>query len=372
MPTHKRLVSLDVLRGLTVMLMIFVNNGAGEQIFSTLRHSRWDGMTPCDLVFPSFLFIMGVSTYLSLKKQDFRWSRQLAWKIGKRTLLLFLIGLLINWFDMACSGRPLDFAHLRIMGVMQRIALCYFFTAVAALCSKSAGSLKAIPACVAVILVLYSILILTGGGYVYDSSTNILSVFDRHLLGYDHLYHKSPVDPEGLLSTLPAVAHTMIGFWCGKLMTEARDIRDKMLQLFLAGAVCVLLGWLLTFAMPLNKRIWSPSYVLATCGFASLALGLLVYLIDVRGQRTSAPSAQPGRTVALCLIFGTNPLFLYVVSELLGILFGAAGWKDGVYGVLLSAIPNGYWASVAYASLFTALHALLGYPLWKRRIFIKL
>ena len=129
----KRLVSLDVLRGLTVMFMIFVNNGAGEEIFSTLQHSKWNGMTPCDLVFPFFLFIMGISTYLSLRKGGFRWTPQQARKTIKRTLLLFLIGLLINWFDMAMDGRPLDFAHLRIMGVMQRIAICYGATVAAVL-----------------------------------------------------------------------------------------------------------------------------------------------------------------------------------------------------------------------------------------------
>ena len=131
----KRLVSLDVLRGLTVMFMIFVNNGAGEEIFSTLQHSKWNGMTPCDLVFPFFLFIMGISTYLSLRKGGFRWTHQQARKTVKRTLLLFLIGLLINWFDMAMDGRPLDFAHLRIMGVMQRIAICYLLWSHRSRCS---------------------------------------------------------------------------------------------------------------------------------------------------------------------------------------------------------------------------------------------
>lgn len=365
MQKSQRLISLDVLRGLTVMLMIFVNNGAGDLVFTTLRHSRWNGMTPCDLVFPTFLFIMGVSTYLSLKKQDFQWSRPLVFKIVKRTLLLFLIGLFINWYHDFCYKGTIGLDSLRIMGVMQRIALCYFFTALFALCSKSAGSLKAIPVCTAILLILYSILILTGGGYTYDSSTNLLSVVDRHVLGEAHLYHKSPVDPEGLLSTLSAVAQTMIGFWCGKLMSEAQTIQDKMLRLLLAAVILTLLGWLLTFAMPLNKRIWSPSYVLTTCGYALSLWALLIYALDYR-------HVSSRRLTDLCLIYGTNPLFLYVLSELIGIAFNNSGVKMQVYGTLLAVIPNGYWASVAYSLLFTSMHALLGYPLWKRRIFIKL
>ena len=110
----KRLISLDVLRGMTVCLMILVNNGAGEHIYATLQHSKWNGMTPCDLVFPFFLFIMGISTFLSLKQTNFAWNRQTAYKIAKRTVLLFAIGLFINWFDLLLQGHALDFEHLRI------------------------------------------------------------------------------------------------------------------------------------------------------------------------------------------------------------------------------------------------------------------
>ena len=207
-------MSLDVLRGLTVMFMIFVNNGAGEEIFSTLQHSKWNGMTPTDLVFPFFLFIMGVSTYLpACVRADSVGHISRPVRPSSAQLLLFLIGLLINWFDMAMDGRPLDFAHLRIMGVMQRIAICYGATvAVVLTIHHLTHSFRGLWVLVALLLTGYSVVLLAGGGYDYNSVTNILSRVDHALLGDAHLYHKSPVDPEGLLSSLSAMTNTMIGF----------------------------------------------------------------------------------------------------------------------------------------------------------------
>lgn len=369
-----RLVSLDVLRGLTVMLMIFVNNGAGPQIFSTLQHSKWNGMTPCDLVFPFFLFMVGISTYLSLGRCGFEWSAETAHKIAKRTVTLFLIGLAINWFDMACDGRPSDFAHLRIMGVMQRIALCYSCTALTAVGLKRlVGSTRTLPYVAIALLLSYTLLIVLGRGYDHNASTNILALADSFVLGHAHLYHKSPVDPEGLLSTLPAIAHTMIGFWVAAWATgqQADDPQTHRLnvvsRLMVAGALLVFAGYLLTFAMPLNKRIWSPSYVCVTCGFAALAQGLLVYLIDLR-----RPALARHVCTRLTLVFGTNPLFLYVASEMIAILLGATGLKDTAYHGLHSLITDGYIASLFYATLFVAAHAWMGYELWRRKIYIKL
>lgn len=359
-----RLRSLDMLRGLTVMLMIFVNNGAGDEIFSTLQHSRWNGMTPCDLVFPFFLFIMGISTYLSMRKSRFAWSRHMLWKIGRRTLLLFLIGLFINWFGMAVDGRPADFAHLRVMGVMQRIAICYGATALLVLvCANTLRSMRAIPAVVAVLLAVYAAILLLGGGYAYDAQANILAQVDLHVLGYDHLYHKSPVDPEGLLSSVAAVCNTLLGFYAAHLaFRRTGGVGQKALAFLLTGAVLVLAGYLLAFALPLNKRVWSPSYVCLSCGLCALLQGLLIHLVD-------------GKTAfrgTLLLVFGTNPLFLYVVSEVLNMAFGAMGLNMAAYGALRRCIADGCWASVAYAALFTALHAAIGWPLWKRKIYIKL
>ena len=310
--------------------MILVNNGAGKHIYATLQHSKWNGMTPCDLVFPFFLFIMGISTYLSLKKTNFTWSRQVAFKIVKRTVLLFLIGLFINWFDMAISGNALDFSHLRIWAVMQRIAICYFAVSIFALCCNHRHTIPAI----VILLAAYSLLLIWGNGYAYDSQQNILAQIDIRLFGIEHLYHNSPVDPEGTGSSLSAIAHTLIGFYCGKRMSDAKSTEE------------------------------SPSYVCMTCGLAAVTQGLLMYCIDIKGINTTR--------LTFFLVFGTNPLFLYVASELIAILFGYWEIKGKIYNLLSSLTPDPYLASLGYATLFMMMHAAIGYPLWKKKIYIKL
>ena len=359
----KRLKSLDVMRGLTVALMILVNNG-GEHNYHILEHSKWNGLTPCDLVFPFFLFMMGMSTYLSLKKSAFQPSATIYRKIAKRTCLLFLIGLGINWFDMVCAGNALDFGHLRIWAVLQRIALCYGIVSVLAITINHRYFIHTIIG----LLVIYMGIIAFGNGYAYDSSVNIISQVDLHLFGYDHLYHKSPVDPEGLLSTLPAIAHTMIGFLCCKYISVAgQTVDSKIKVLKVAGLVMVALGFGLSLiGFGINKRIWSPSYVFVTCGFASWILGILLQFID------NKPSSKDNILTKGLLAFGMNPLFLYVMSEALAILFGSFDIKAEIFIGIQSVISDEYVASLTYALFFVAIHAAMGIWMYHRKIFIKL
>lgn len=378
---NQRLMSLDVLRGLTVMLMIFVNNGAGDDIFPMLKHAKWNGMTLADLVFPFFLFIMGVASYLSLKKFQFEWSAPLVRKIMKRTVLLFAIGLGLNWFHMLCAGNPFDLAHLRVMGVMQRIGLCYGFTSFAvlifAIVARASGTKRAmtggLSALIAIIIIYHAFMLLAYGGFNYDASTNFLAQFDQTILGSDHLYHKSPVDPEGLSSTLAAACNTLIGFLMASLAFGKRrpDPARVALRVFGdGGGLLLVLATLLCGFISLNKRVWSPTYILMTCALAALLQAALIALIDVYPMARKWMVAKGlGK---LTLIFGTNPLFLYVGSEMVAIVLSAIGVSDAYYNLLHSAIPSAAWASVAYSLTFVALMTLMGYPLWKRRIFIKL
>jgi len=356
--SKQRLLSLDVLRGLTVAGMILVNNGYGES-FEMLRHSSWNGMTPCDLVFPFFLFIVGVSCYLALSKSQFNPTWPVVRKIFKRTFLLFFIGLAIHWVEMALDGRPLDFAHLRIWAVLQRIALCYFLVSLFALFVSHRYVIHV----VLLLLAAYTLILLFGNGYSEDASVNVIAQADLRLFGYDHIYHKSPVDPEGLLGTIPSVAHTLLGFYCGQLITKGSSVGEKALRIFVLGTVLIVCGYLLTYGLPLNKRIWSPSYVLVTCGLASLLLGLLVYVIDIQGRLTWA---LPFR------VFGTNALALYVGSELLAILFGHFDVSTFIYDALHALILPSKWASLAYALTFVLINYAIGYLLYRRHIFIKL
>ena len=358
-----RLKSLDVMRGLTVALMILVNNG-GEHNYSFLEHSKWNGLTPCDLVFPFFLFMVGMSTFISLKKTEFKPSAHVYRKIAKRTILLFLIGLGINWFDMICNGDALDFAHLRIWAVLQRIAICYGVVALLAITLNHRYFIHTIIG----LLVAYMGILVFGNGYAYDASTNILAQVDRSIFGINHLYQRSPVDPEGLLSTIPSIAHTMIGFLCCKYISVAgQTVDSKIKVLKVAGLVMVALGFGLSLiGFGINKRIWSPSYVFVTCGFASWILGILLQFID------NKPSSKDNILTKGLLAFGMNPLFLYVMSEALAILFGSFDIKAEIFIGIQSVISDEYVASLTYALFFVAIHAAMGIWMYHRKIFIKL
>ncbi|MDO4163590.1 MAG: heparan-alpha-glucosaminide N-acetyltransferase domain-containing protein [Bacteroides sp.] len=353
-----RLLSLDVLRGITVAGMIVVNNAGGRLSYDSLRHSAWNGLTPCDLVFPFFLFIMGISTYIALRKFQFQPSAPVIRKILRRTVLILLIGWGIHWFEHICEGDFLPFDHLRLTGVLPRIALCYCVVSLLALYVRH----RALGWIAALLLVGYTLLVCLGGGYIADEN-NLLGIIDRQLLGAEHLYHKSPIDPEGLISTLSAIAHTLIGFLCGKLILGDEPLEKKILHLFIVGFLLMSVGFLLTEALPLNKRIWSPTFVLVTCGLAAMLQATLTYFIDIRGKKEWCRFFE---------VFGVNPLFLYVLSEVAAIVIGTFELKPVVYSGLQACIPDPYLASAVYSLAFAAIMGGCGYVLYKKKIYIKI
>jgi predicted acyltransferase len=355
MSKQSRLISLDVLRGITVAGMILVNAGQGDT-FAPLKHSAWNGMTPCDLVFPFFLFIMGISTYLSLRKFNFQMSSKVVRKIIKRTIVIFAIGLAINWLGSAVWGDA-SLSHLRIMAVLQRIALCYCVVSFFAILVSH----RYIMPCIMGILVIYAVILLIGNGYAEDPS-NIAVAIDSAILGENHLHHTA-VEPEGLLGTLPAIAHTLIGFFCGKLMMETKETNNKVLRFMIAGATMVFVGYLLQYGLPLNKSIWSPSFVLMTCGLAASLQGLLMYLIDIKEKK---------QWTTPFLVFGVNPLFLYVFSEVMGILFGRFGLSEVLYNGIHTVVSNTYWTSFFFALTNVLICGFVGYLLFKKKIYIKI
>ena len=193
----KRLISLDVLRGITVAGMILVNNSGGQYAFAPLKHAEWNGLTPCDLVFPFFIFMLGISTYISLSKFNFEISWKVSLKILKRTLYIFLIGWGITWFSHIFKGDFLPFDNFRILGVLPRIAICYCIVSFIALLMNHRYLLTLIIS----LLIIYTIILLVGNGYDYSES-NIISIIDQNILGQNHVYKKSPIDPEGFASTI--------------------------------------------------------------------------------------------------------------------------------------------------------------------------
>ena len=382
---NQRLLALDILRGITISGMILVNNpGSWGSIYAPLEHASWIGLTPTDLVFPFFMFIMGISTYISLRKYDFKWSGATVWKIVKRTLVIFAIGLGIAWFSMFCrtwnslSGGEISFwsrlgqsawtfDHIRILGVMQRLALSYGAAALIAILMKH----KYIPYLIAGLLVVYLCILLFGNGFEYNE-TNILSIVDRAVLGISHMYKDNGIDPEGILSTIPAIAHVLIGFSCGKLLMEVKDINEKIQRLFIIGTILTFSGFLLSYGCPISKKVWSPTFALVTCGLASSFLALLIWIIDVKDKKAWTRFFES---------FGINPLFMYVLAAIFSILLGnihfsyqgeAISLQGFAYQKVLQPVFGDYFGSLVFALLFVSLVWICGYVLYKKKIYIKI
>lgn len=392
----KRILALDILRGMTICGMILVNNPGSEYVFAPLEHAKWSGLTPTDLVFPFFMFIMGISTFISLRKYNFAPEGHTFRKIIKRTIGIYLVGLFIGFFAHFCNywgnadpnasflqqlGQALwVFPTLRFSGVLARLAVCYGLTALIAISVRH----KHIPYIIVVLLVGYFILLMAGNGYCYGPD-NILSIVDRAVIGLPHMWNDNNVDPEGLLSTFPALAHVLLGFLVGeKLLSghlfETAKIETannspfpkQVLFLLLIGTVLTFSGFLLNYGCPINKKIWSPTFVLTTCGLASSLLGLLIYVVDMKGHTSWGRFFEA---------FGVNPLYLYVQSDILAILLGAIhfnyqGETINLHGFfctnLLTPVLGNYGGSLAFSLLFILLNWVIGYQLYRRKIYIKL
>jgi len=390
-PRPQRLLALDILRGITIAGMILVNNpGSWGHIYAPLEHASWNGLTPTDLVFPFFMFIMGVSTYFSLRKYDFKLSWPAAIKILRRTVVIFLIGIFIAWFSKTMYGTlannmpvwdaATQFDSLRILGVMPRLALCYGIGSLIAITVRRRG----LPWVVGGMLVVYAIILLLGRGFEF-SEQNVIAVVDRAVLGVDHMYSDTingvtlKFDPEGLLSTLPSIAHMLIGFLVGSIIVSIKDNTVRINKIFIIGTILTFVGFLLSYGMPINKKIWSPTFVLTTCGLAASFLGLLIWIIDIKGYR---------RWCRFFESFGINPLFMYVLGSLLSIVLGAVRFgytgqgsvngvisiKGWIYEAVLIPMTNynETLASLLFALMFVGVVWLFGYYLYKNKIYIKI
>lgn len=379
-----RILAVDILRGITIAAMILVNNPGGleEEGFAPLLHAEWIGLTPTDLIFPTFMFIMGITTYLSLRKFNFTWSMTCARKIAKRAFLLWGIGLALVWLfafvrgmisadnaDLAFIERlgvaANSFEHMRLLGVLPRLGICYGLAAVVALSVNH----KFIPWLIAGIFIAYYILLEWGNGYAHDT-TNILDVVDKIILGEGHVYKWDSPDPEGFLSTFPALAHVLIGFCVGKVIMSLDNLNDKIERMFIIGALLIIAGALLAYLCPISKKLWTPTFAMVTCGIGCTLLALLTWAIDKHHYT--------GAATKFFDVFGVNPLALYVLSDLLLIpvsmlpLFGGHTLHQLLYNNVLTAFLPVPWASVTYAVLYVLLNWVVGYYLWKKKIYIKL
>jgi predicted acyltransferase len=400
---NPRFRSLDIFRGATVALMILVNNpGSWSHLYPPLAHAGWHGCTPTDLVFPFFLFAVGnalafVMPGLKEMAPAAFWARVL-----KRTALIFAIGLFLNaspfvrW-DAEGALALKGFDSLRFMGVLQRIALCFGAAAAIVYFShRIFSSGKAALWAAAALLVGYW-LACRQWGHVPDTADptgpyELLGWFgtaiDRALLGAGHMYKGEGLafDPEGLVSTLPAIAQVLLGWWVGDMVARATTGTQPdaalVARLFMWATLLLIVGYLWQLEMPFNKKIWTSSYVLHTTGLAMMALAALIYIIEIRGQ-TSEQTVWAN----FFEVFGKNPLFVFVLSGFVPRVLALVRWADGVKpdGSLLWSSPlpwlyQTFFANVssdprlgsfAFALANLSAYWLLARWLDRRKIYIK-
>ena len=368
-----RFIALDIFRGATMALMVIVNTpGTWAYVYSPLRHAQWHGCTLTDLVFPFFLFIIGVSMRFSFDKYDICKYGPLFNKIIFRTITIFIIGLLLNAFPFI--RQDWDWSSFRILGVLQRIALAYFFASFIVL----RFDVKGIVNISFILLVGYWITLMAYGWYSgqdpYALKTNLILVVDQFLLGESHLYGGTGIqfDPEGLLSTIPSVVTVLIGFLVGTMIKTTNDHEDNAQRMAVLGSLLIIIGWLWGFIFPINKQIWTSSYVLYTGGIAIILLAGLVWLVDIK---------KINWWTKPFVILGSNAIFLYALSSiwvkiLLKITFEFEGKMISGYSYFYKTIFQPLAGNINGSLLFSFFHVLIFLLIltwmFRKKIYIKI
>lgn len=358
----KRLLSLDVFRGLTIAAMILVNDPGNEHAYAPLEHSKWNGCTPTDLIFPFFLFMVGVSIVYAMesRKEVTADHNKLIGRALKRTLILLLISYVIRFFFLG------NFTHMRIPGVLPRIAVVYFICSI--LYVKT--SQKTRDWLFAILLVGYYIIMnfipVPGVGYAnLEPTTNLGAWLDRLVFTPNHLWAETKVwDPEGLLGTIPAVATGLFGIRLGAWI-KRKDHEDsvKVTWMFVYGTIAVIAGLTWDLFFPINKALWSSSFVLYTGGLACVGLALSYWIIDVRGHKKFTPPI---------VAFGANAITAYILADFIPHYVGKIrlGGKS-LYDILFAPYFSPINASLASAIFTVFCIWIIMWVLYKRKIIIK-
>lgn len=368
----QRFTALDVFRGITVCFMIIVNTpGNGETTYVPFHHANWHGFTPTDLVFPSFLFAVGNAMIFATSRFEKMSQSQVLGKIFKRTLIIFLLGYLMYWFpfvhwDENANLAVNPFESTRVFGVLQRIALTYCF---ASLLIYFAGWKRALLISFVGLFVYWALLLIFGdAGNQLSLEGNAVAKLDTWLLGPKHLYGKQgvPFDPEGLLSTLPAIANVTAGYAAGYYLQKRGRNYETIAKLLLAGCALLAAAYVWDLVFPINKKLWTSSFVVLTVALDCILLAMLVYAIEFCGST---------RWTYFFQVFGKNPLFIYLLSEVLAILLsffrvGDQNLYEAIYQAIFQPV-GAYSGSFLFAVVFMLVCWGVGYLLDKRRIYIR-
>ena len=405
-----RYVALDVLRGMTVAGMILVNNpGSWSFLYKPLRHAPWAGCTPTDLVFPFFLFVVGAAMAFSFAKYGESLSKASVGKLLKRGALIFLVGLLLNAFPFVqmpmkeglgfLGNVAYKFEHLRIFGVLQRIALCYIVGGFIALWLKRPKRIITAMVLLSALHILVLALLSDGASSLFfgesvkaTAAGRASGAFDVNFLnmlglnGENHVYHgeKFPFDPEGLIGVLSGSCTVLLGFLIGNICRTTESKIEVVARLFVIGMVCLGLGLIMSIWLPIIKKIWTASYVLYAGGWAILMLGFFIYFIDIKGKE---------RLFTPFKALGMNPLFAFVMAGLFVKILGQMiRWKataiaaDGTSEEKVYTPLNWFYqniccplfggsnenASLMYAICYVLVFTLMAYILYRKKIVIKL
>jgi predicted acyltransferase len=374
----QRLASLDVLRGLTIAFMILVNNnGNGKFAYWPLKHTEWNGFTPTDLVFPTFLFLVGITTVFSTAARLERGaSRRLLFAhILRRSIILYLLGLVVNSFPY------FHFQTMRFYGVLPRIAICYFLVSSLYLVNQNWRTSATV---VIGALVSYWVLLryvpVPGYGIptkdipLLDHDGNLTAWLDRQIFSASHLYERTR-DPEGLLSTVPAIATTLFGLLTGIYLRTQHTLATKAARVAAFGVAGVLLGLLWDVTFPINKKLWTSSYVLFAGGLSLLLLAVCLLIVD--SDRKDAGSRNRSSFLTPLLVFGTNAIAAYVLSELLQSTLSSIHLGQSLnlqqlfYQSIQHIVPDMAFASLLYSLAFVFVCWLFVFALYRRGIFLR-
>lgn len=354
-PAPERLVALDAFRGATMAFMVLVNDaGDGSNVYAPLQHAEWHGWTPTDVVFPSFLWIVGVALTLSLARRLAAGASRAALfrQAFRRAVILYLLGIVVY---AAPAFSP---STQRLLGVLQRIAICYLAAVAVYLTTNIRGQI----ACVIGLLAVYWALMAFfpvpefGAGRL-DVEGNFAHYIDRIVLGA-HNYHSTRTwDPEGIVSTLPAIATALFGILCGQLLRLKKTLGEKVIWMLVAGTLLIIVGEICNIALPINKKLWTTSFSLFMAGLDFLLLAIFLWLVDGLGHR---------RLVKPLVIMGLNPITIYMISELLEEALDISGLHHRIYHAVFAPLASPINASLLWALAYTGLMFLFAWIMYRR------